>query len=433
MKTRSELIDRAELILEDSANTIFSAALLSSLLDDALVETSIYYPHISNHWATARDKSKYVDINNIPNITRVNYAVYPVDILNTSAELVDDSNIDYNRRNVTSDFDRVRVNIKEAPYAKKSGTLTGTVTATEDSTAVSGVGSAFTTELRAGYYIKTGTDWVRIASITSDTALVLSTYATTTGTVTDYWRSDVILNCDEKHYATTQTDLIGAIDSGSASGYAEGVWSINVDGLGTGQIDAGTLFRITGTGGIYRVTQDVTIVTNEATLYIEPRLSDRAVENAVVTFYPTSLNPVVESVIPDLVAGHAALNWVGTGRTQILASIADIDASDTPIGTVATRLTQSVSDLASGRGYVNSVPVYSDPSSLYQGFSAREASTAIGYLNQAQAYRANASHELSVANALQRYQQWGRDKISYAITSLKRSSPYRVSHLYSEY
>lgn len=433
MKTRSELIDRAELILEDSTNTIFSAALLSSLLDEALVEASTYYPHVANHWLTARDKSKYIDIQNLSNLVRVNYAVYPVDILNTSAEIVDDSNIDINRRNITSSFDSVRVNIKEAPIAKKSGTLTGTVTATEDSTAVTGVGSSFTTELRAGYYIKTGADWVRISSITSDTALVLSTYATTTGTVTDYWRSDIILNCDERHYATTQTDLAGAINSGSASGYPEGTWIISVDALGTGQIDAGTLFKIAGTDGIYRVTQNATIVTNAATLYIEPRLADRAIENAVVTFYPTSLNPTVESAIPELVAGHAAMNWIGEGRAQILASIADIDASDTPIGAVASRLAQSTSDLTSGRGYVNSVPVYSDPASQYQGFSAREASNAIGYLNQAQAYRANASHELSVANALQRYQQWGRDKVSYAISMLKRSSPYRVSHLYSEY
>jgi hypothetical protein len=432
MKTRSQLIDQAELILEDSTNIIFSSNLLSSLLDDALVEVSLYYPNTVNHWLTARNKSKDIDINSISNFSKANYAVYPVDILDADGEIQDDSNLDINRRNVISEFDFIRLSVKEAPTAKKSGTLTGTVTSTADSTAVSGVGSAFTTELRAGYYLKIGSEWVRISSITSNTALVLSSYAASSETITDYWRSDVIVNCDKKHYATTQTDLIGAIDSGVAGGYAEGVWSINVDALGTGQIDGGTFFRIEGTDGIYMVTKDATITSNEATLYIEPRLADRAIENAVVTFYATSLNPQVEYVIPDLIAGHAALNWIGEGRTMILSSIAHVTASDTPIETVASRLTQAVSDLASGRAYVNSVPVYSDPSALYQGFSNREVSSAVGYLNQAQGYRANASHELSIASALIRYEQWGKDKISYALASLKRIAPCKMFKMYSD-
>jgi len=432
MKTRAEIIDAAELMLEDNSNTIFSAATLSSLLDNALVEASIYAPQVVNHWVTARNKSKTVDTESLSDILKVNYAVYPVDILGSDGDDVDDSPIDTNRRNVISEFNSIRLNLAEAPYAKKSATLTGTVTSTEDSVSVSGSGSLFTTELRAGYYLKVGAEWIRISSITSDTALILSRLAPSTSTITDYWRSDVILNCSKRHYATTQTDLAGAINAGVASGYANGVWTINVDGLGTGQIDGGTVFKIDGTNGFYRVTKDATITIGAATLYIEPCLYSRATENAVVTFYPTSLNPALELQIINLVAGHAALNWIGEGRTMILASIADIDASDTPIGAVASRLAQSTSDLTSGRGYVNSVPVYSDPASLYQGFSAREASAAIGYLNQAQGYRANASHELSIANALLRYEQWGREKISYALNNIKRMAEYRTFHTYSD-
>lgn len=181
------------------------------------------------------------------------------------------------------------------------------------------------------------------------------------------------------------------------------------------------------------MSADATITAGAATIVLTNGVLETVSNDTAVTFITNSLNNVAEKYFPDLVAGHVALNWIGDGRTQILASIADIDASDTPIGTVATRLTQAVTDLASGRGYVNVVPVYSDPSSQYQGFSAREASNAIGYLNQAQAYRANASHELSVANSLLRYEQWGREKIAYALANIKRVAPYRVYHAYSEY
>lgn len=240
------------------------------------------------------------------------------------------------------------------------------------------------------------------------------------------------LYCEKNHVLVDKpSTLTGAVNY--VAGYAAGSTSIVLDGLGTGTVKSGTIVRFTGVAGEYKVSADATITAGAATIVLTNGVLETVSNDTAVTFITNSLNNVAEKYFPDLVAGHVALNWIGDGRTQILASIADIDASDTPIGTVATRLTQAVADLASGRGYVNSVPVYSDPSSQYQGFSAREASNAIGYLNQAQAYRANASHELSVANSLLRYEQWGREKIAYALANIKRVAPYRVYHAYSEY
>lgn len=242
---------------------------------------------------------------------------------------------------------------------------------------------------------------------------------------------DIYLFCEKNHILLDKpSTLVGAVNYGS--GYSAGATSIALDGLGTGAIKSGTIIRFNGIAGEYKVSADATITAGAATITLENGLLEALANDTSASFITNSLSPVIEVYLPELAAGHAAMNWIGEGRTMILASIADIDASDTPIGAVASRLAQSTSDLTSGRGYVNSVPVYSDPASLYQGFSAREASAAIGYLNQAQGYRANASHELSIANALLRYEQWGREKISYALNNIKRMAEYRTFHTYSD-
>jgi len=242
----------------------------------------------------------------------------------------------------------------------------------------------------------------------------------------------VYLFCEKVHTLVDKpSTLTGAVNF--SAGYAAGSTSIALDGLGTGTIKADTIVKFTGYAGEYKVSTDATITASAATIVLTSGLLEAIINDTPVTFITSSLSPILETYLPELVAGHVALNWVGEGRTMILSSITHITASDTPIETVASRLTQASTDLASGRAYVNSVPVYSDPSALYQGFSNREVSAAVGYLNQAQGYRANASHELSIASALIRYEQWGRDKISYAITSIRRAAPYRVFHTYSEY
>lgn len=77
--------------------------------------------------------------------------------------------------------------------------LTGTITFTNGSTAVTGVGSLFTSELRIGDWIRLSTDadstasYRRVSAITSDTDLTLgATYGATGGAGTGVATSDVI-------------------------------------------------------------------------------------------------------------------------------------------------------------------------------------------------------------------------------------------------
>lgn len=80
-----------------------------------------------------------------------------------------------------------------------TSTLTGTITFTNGSATVTGVGSAFTTELRLGDWIRLSTDadttagWRRVSAIASDTSLTLSAvYGETGGAGTGYATRDVI-------------------------------------------------------------------------------------------------------------------------------------------------------------------------------------------------------------------------------------------------
>ncbi|KKN27739.1 hypothetical protein LCGC14_0861630, partial [marine sediment metagenome] len=235
--------------------------------------------------------------------------------------------------------------------------LTGTVTFTANSTAVTGSGTAFTTELRVGYYISPTslTDWYRVAKVTDDTNLVLAQVVKTdddgadTAGSTYYWYEPVYLYCSKNHYVeATQTDFLGAIKDA----VAKDQWVIVVDVLGTGSMPKDMLFTIANVDGVYRITEDATITTNEATLNIDPPLKGVAADNAVVTFYGSSLTKDLEALLPDLVAARIALNWVGDTRTELDNTRIILDTANTEIDKVGARLTNAVAHITSAAGEV---------------------------------------------------------------------------------
>jgi hypothetical protein len=357
-KTLAQLNTAILANLEDDG-TIFTDT--TTELKESLKEFSYYSPWIGTRILTVRDKSRDIDISNLDALN-IDYAIYPVRLRDGSTWL-DDANLDDNRRNVEWEADFLRMNIDTVPSAEATGTLTGTVTLSDGSTAVSGSSTLFTSELRIGYYIRksSGSTWYRIASITDDTNLVLAKACVTaddgadTEDSTVYWQSDVYVRCGEVHKVTEQTDLAGAIDSGAAAGYAAGSWAINVDGLGTGTIEKNTLFTIAGCDGLYRVTADATIGTNEATLFIEPCLREIAAENAVVTFKPSSLKPYDEVLLARLAAARLAMYHIGLGRTAISSAITASALINSSTDSMSARLTQAATDLGTVRTHVASL------------------------------------------------------------------------------
>lgn len=381
-KTLAELNTAILETLQDTGGLIFTDT--TTQLVASLKEFSSYSPWISTRILTVRDKSRDIDISNL-DIINADYAVYPV-LLKDSGVWLDDEDLDDNRHNIEFETDYIRMKIDNVPTAGKTDTLTGTVTFTASSTSITGSGTAFSSELRVGWYIrKSGSStWYRIASISSATALTLAkTVATAddgadTEDYTEFWQSDVYVKCGEVHYITTQTDLAGAIDSGAASGYAAGSWMVHVDALGTGTIYKNSLFTIAGCDGVYRVTADATIGTNEADLYIEPCLREIAPEDAVVTFKPSSLKARDEDLIVKLAASRIAMNWVGDGRTQIMSAVDAAALVNSSTDSMSARLTQAATDIASARTQITALLADADTAITAAGTTLGTALTALG-------------------------------------------------------
>jgi hypothetical protein len=109
------------------------------------------------------------------------------------------------------DNETVEMGVSGAPSESgTSGTLTGTVTFAAGSAAVSGSGTAFSSELEAGDYIKPSTKgrWYRIYSVDSDTALTLdepvksADAGADTVSVTQYRSGCAVIYYDKAHELT---------------------------------------------------------------------------------------------------------------------------------------------------------------------------------------------------------------------------------------
>lgn len=371
-----------ERVLGDPTNTNWDTATIDAAMTDGLREISEYVPLKANHWMTARMKSRDVDISAIDNLLNVNYAVYPISLRDSDGNLVDDSDLDSNRRNIEHGGDIVRVNLTTAPSATITDSLTGTVTFSSGSTAISGSGTAFPTELRAGYSIKksSSSTWYRVASVTDATNLVLAVACLAaddgadTADATQYWRSDVVVNCDKGHYITDEVDLGAAL---LVDAHALNSWSISIDAIGTGYVDKNMMFTIAGAPGEYRVTQDTAITGNAATFTIEPALRTLVPDNAAVSFKLSSLSPRLERIFTELVAAHLAIDWVGDGRAAIVAATAF---------------------MAEGDDLLDKIPV------------------AAGAPRDFLAYTTT---KLNIANSLASYTQWGWNKLQRAVSELE--------------
>jgi len=436
-KSLSTIVDDVEVLLDDGSNVIWSSTtIITPAVQSSLREISIVYPQKASYWATARHYSKNVNVSGFLGLLKVNSAVYPVSTRDSDGDLIDDGDFDKNRRNIRyTDANTIRLVMDNAPKAYKTDLLTGTVTFTSGDTAITGVGTAFTTELRAGNYImkSTGNEWYRIASITSDTVLVLgrACVAADTGADTEdltiFWRNDVVLSCDTEQYLTSMTDIAGAIDLGT--GYTYGSWMIHVDALGTGTVPAGTLLNIAGSDTTYRVTADATIGTNECDIYIEPALQDTVPDNAVVTFRVSSLTPALERILTEMAAADVVINHASTAFDALALIATDITNADTEYKLANPEVDQAVADADSGRALVNSVPEgggMNDYLNLLQGVMT----TANGYLSTAVAALNQAKLRINSANLTIALRNLGHERKQAALRELHKIAPHKYFESY---
>ena len=201
-----------------------------------LREISKVSPYIVREVKTTIANSRELDISSIEDLIRIEKLEYPT------------GNYPRKYRNLKEiDQDTIEMDTTLIPDAGGSGTLTGTVTFTSGSAAITGSGTAFSTELKVGYHIKksTGTRWYRIYSITSDTALTLAEASRDTGadTEAEYCYETVYLYCSKFHSLTEssstlkiseETLLVDGVCAYAAIAKArEHINKVNVGGAGT--------------------------------------------------------------------------------------------------------------------------------------------------------------------------------------------------------
>ncbi len=301
--------------------------------------------------------SKILDITAIKDLISIDKLEYPTgnnprDFRN--AIMVDNTTVEID---VTSEPDTTGT----------TSTLTGTVTFVSGSAAITGSGTAFTTELEAGDHIRksTGTRWYRIYSIESATALTLAEpcRAVDTGadtvSVTAYLTEAVYLYCSKLHILTDSESTMKAHQE-----------KVLIDGA----------------------------VASTAISYI----GNLRTQVREATSRVTAINTAIDSTKDMITRAIGDLN-TGRGKIDDKRETA-IDAVDS----VTARVNQSLMDLELGRTFINKVNYGGSPEADYGNYAAKELQEAATILQEARAYMSlhstasgfgeYASRELSIVN-----------------------------------
>lgn len=207
-------------------------------IDNVLRQISRVSPYMVKEVLTTIENSKELDISSIEDLIRIEKLEYPT------------GNSPRSYRNFKEiDADTIEIDTTLVPDAGGSSTLTGTVTFTSGSAAITGSGTAFSTELAVGYHIKKsgGTRWYLIYSIESDTALTLAEASRDTGAdtadATQYCYETVYVYCAKLHSLTKSSSTLnplqeillvdGVCASAAIAKAREHINKVNVGGAGT--------------------------------------------------------------------------------------------------------------------------------------------------------------------------------------------------------
>uniref|UniRef100_A0A6M3XXR2 Uncharacterized protein n=1 Tax=viral metagenome TaxID=1070528 RepID=A0A6M3XXR2_9ZZZZ len=310
--SRAEIIDRIESLLNDSANTTFSAARLGTLLEDAITEISEAVPYVSRDIYTIESRFGNASSTSASNL---------VDSSKSQFASGDTGKVVYNKTDktwavITSFSSTSQVGLSNdiftsgEPYEiYNKGCWNRKQINIENSDDFIWVIGAVYPVLPDWGYPQVNMRNVKLYNENKIAEIDV-------GWVDDSGLStadkDVHVYFARQHKLNDMTDLLGAVNNGA--GYAAGSTSIILKNLQTsGTLYKDTLFTIALASGIssrltYRVTADATITTNAATITFTPGLESAIVDSAVVTFTGSTLTPELERIIVPIVAGEALMS-----------------------------------------------------------------------------------------------------------------------------
>ncbi len=285
-----------------------------------------------------------------------------------------------------------------------SGTLTGTLTFTKDSNAVSGSGTLFTTELTENYCIRAsaGTHWYRVIKVVSTTSLIIDEQFTEATVADD---SDKTLyrdsaSCMYLHYGrgytvSTTTDMPTKMDDIAILGvvsYAANEWSsYSIQARVIAGI-AKIANAVTEVGSVgARITQAVDDLAL-GKVYLETNLVS-------LTTDLTSMTARVEAAVEYLATGDDLINTANLGGTQ---------AAQTYAQYAGVELDNATEYLERAKGYIAS----STSSKDYVDYATGELNAANAYLSKATNYLNMIEQEVNISKVAESYGVWATRKMS---------------------
>ncbi len=379
--TSAEIIAAARVVLKETATTIWDDTALGNYLTDVIRDISEKEP-----------LKKYVNLPIIEYTTRIDIST----LTSTMLKIIPQNEIEIpvgnpNYCRVMRDTEQIgselNVLLDDVPTIT-DGTLTGTVTFTKDSRAVTGSGTAFDTELSYGVEgdlicLSTGTKYYQVAYVTSATALTLAepfleTTATDTVNLTKYRANDSVARiCYGIRYTVSTTSDM----------------PIRMDGAAILGVAANAAMSYSFEKIRSHLTDISTKVTSAAA---EAALANTSLDLAVVnigtarTAYNTTNDTVIKACLTD---AETALDACAT---NLAAGIALIDTVNTG-GDVASKYIDTSKTLVDeARARIEKLKGYAQFGQANLDMAQQEAQTATGFINNATAYMKMADSELNL-------------------------------------
>jgi hypothetical protein len=149
----------------------------------------------------------------------------------------------------------------------------------------------------------------------------------------------------KRHKLSQLTDLSGLI----AATAAVSATSIAMSSLqAAGTIEADQEFTIANVRGVYRTTAVIPVATTAVATFWPPLESAIAASGGVVTFKQSTLNPRLEPILVNWVAGKAAINKTNSFNIQINTAITQASAATAAITLIAARMAAATAAITLG-------------------------------------------------------------------------------------
>uniref|UniRef100_A0A6H1ZIJ3 Uncharacterized protein n=1 Tax=viral metagenome TaxID=1070528 RepID=A0A6H1ZIJ3_9ZZZZ len=317
LKSHATIIDDVQSLL-GSNTTDFTDAILTTRIAEGLNELSQYSPHIVRETIAATEDSKELDINSVKDLLWIDALEFRVD------------EEDREWRNFIEYFHNM-ISMEIGFYPSDTDSGIDTDEALDASETGVDCDADASDAIDVGDIIKIESELMYVTAVSATSPYPLTVvrgYGGTTATthVTD---SDieipekVYLYCAKAHKVPVVSDLAGA----ATAGYTAGVITINVDGLSTtGTLETGSTFTVAsdGTNTHYTLIQDTVLSGGAGDLVFTPALAEAISEDDVVTLDNSTLTPMLETLLIDLVAARAAIsistkfiNTVATGGVDV--------------------------------------------------------------------------------------------------------------------